>query len=147
MYKFFKTIKKNFYFTNFIEIPGNGIEDIELYYDKIISLENMLPILKNIRFLEKKRSSLISYIDMFRRAGYTKIKLIGVDLINSKYFFQSNDYIYPKIYNQLPQSQPNTKLHKTENKKYGNLIFSEILKIYKKKYILEIEYINPKNDL
>lgn len=146
-YKLFKKNKKNFFFKSFIEIPANTIQEIELYYDKIISMENMLPILKKIRFLEKKRSSLISYIDIFRRAGYKHIKLVGVDLKNSKYFFQSNDYLYPNIYNKIPQSQPNEKLHKTENKKYGNLIFSEILKSYKKKHTLEIEFFNKKNDI
>ena len=144
LYKLFSNLKKNFFFKNFIEIPGNNISEIEKYYDKIILLEQMFPKLKNLRFLEKKRSSLISYIDIFRRAGYKNIKLVGVDLINSKYFFQSNDYIYPNIFEQLPKSQPDVKLHKTENKKYGNLIFSEILKSYEKKHFVKIEILKPK---
>ena len=83
--------------------------------------------LLGLRFLEKKRSSLIAYLDLFRRAGYKSIQFVGVDLKNSKYFFQSDNYNYPNLYQQIPQSQPDNRIHKTENKKYGSLIFSEIL--------------------
>lgn len=147
LYRLFIKTNKNFILKNFIEIPGNDSHQIENYYNNIIYLENIFPILKKIRFLDKKRASLISYIDIFRRAGYKKIYLVGVDLKNSKYFFQSKDYIYPNIYNKLPQSQPNEKIHKTENKKYGTLIFSEILNSYKKKYLVEINFFKQKNDL
>ena len=67
-----------------------------------------------------------------------------MDLKNSKYFFQSDNYNYPNLYQQIPQSQPDNRIHKTENKKYGSLIFSEILNSYKKKYDIEIEFFNRK---
>ena len=144
LYKFFKNLNRSFIYKSFIEIPADTIEEIESYYDMILQIEKIFPISLQLRFLEKKRSSLIAYLDLFRRAGYKSIQFVGVDLKNSKYFFQSDNYNYPNLYQQIPQSQPDNRIHKTENKKYGSLIFSEILNSYKKKYDIEIEFFNRK---
>ncbi len=140
LYSKFSKIDKKFFLKNFIEIPVHSKKNIESYFNVIKKIERNFPILRSIKYLDKKRSSLIAYIDLFRRAGYKKITLIGVDLINSKYFFQSEDYKFNDIFDSLPQSQPNIKIHKTENKKYGDLIFSEILEAYINSHNIEINF-------
>tara|TARA_B100001063_G_scaffold246984_2_gene289071 strand:- start:2056 stop:2898 length:843 start_codon:yes stop_codon:yes gene_type:complete len=141
LYSKFSKIEKKFFLKNFIEIPAHSKQNIESYFRLIKKIERSFPVLKSIKYLDKKRSSLIAYIDLFRRAGYKKITLIGVDLINSKYFFQSDEYKFNNIFDPLPQSQPNMNLHKTEDKKYGDLIFSEILEAYINSHKIEINFI------
>lgn len=139
LYKEWLDIKKNFFFHHFIDIPAVNIKQINNYFKKISYFDKKFSFFNEFRYLHRKRSSLIAYIDLFRRAGYKQINLVGVDLVNSDYFFKTNDFNYPKIYIDLPQSQPEKNIHKTQNKKYGELIFSEILNAYLSNYKIKIE--------
>ena len=98
-----KLVKKNIYYPNYINLPGKNIDSLKksIKYFKIIE-----KYFFNNSVLFSKRSSLIMIISMALLFGYKKIVLCGVDLNNTKYFYEDEYYLnkYPNLNSGQPGS-------------------------------------------
>lgn len=68
------------------------------------------------------------------RMGYKKIILCGVDLNNTKYFYEDPEYNSLRDNGLVPDSRQQGKVHKTNDKQscFGRLTVSEVLEVYGK---------------
>ena len=112
-----------------INIPYDG----ENLYSFKQSLEyirkNDLNIGSDVTYLYKRRASLTSIILLGYMLGYANIVLCGVDLNDTDYFYDGDmkNYYLEKGLPVLETNQSGDK-HKTDDKSYGEITISEIIK-------------------
>ncbi|PHV64204.1 hypothetical protein WEU38_06825 [Cyanobacterium aponinum AL20118] len=116
-------IKKNTYAPYKISIPGNHVSVFRNSL-KLIYEFNLLRNFKNTLFF--KRASLSQAILLGLNFGYKQIVLCGVDLNNTKYFYE--DYYYQSLNIPIPENIQSGSVHKTIDPLYGELTIDSILK-------------------
>jgi hypothetical protein len=81
---------------------------------------------RNVDFLYRMRGSISYLIHLAVVLGYKKIVLCGVDMVNSKYFFEHEDYQNKKV-PRIKKDVEKGEDHKTYNKKYGDLTLDKVI--------------------
>lgn len=75
-----------------------------------------------------KRASLFTAIGFAYACGYKKIVLCGIDLNNTKYFYENNQQKILSRGMRIPVSGQKGLIHKTDSIKFGEVTVSELIK-------------------
>lgn len=111
--KFPEHIKQNIYMSN-VRIPGDTRES----FRKAIKIINFLKLYK-ANLLLTRRGTIIRAILFGLSMNYKKIVLCGVDLNNTKYFYEHDQYTKKNI--PIPKNIQTGVVHKTIDPTYGEL--------------------------
>jgi hypothetical protein len=141
LYKKTKIIIKDLYVENhdLNDLPRLNYEipiDISLPGDNLNQFLKTLKILKRLKklvllnksILFKKRASISMLVILGWQLGFKEIILCGVDLNNTKYFYESNLKYYNSKGFKLPNTGQEKKgVHKTLKKEYGLLTIDQVI--------------------
>ena len=119
------------YYVPTFNIPKKTFND----YEKTLNIANISLLRGGIKFPDlnsQSRCSLDQVINFGIASNYKKIVLCGVDLTDTNYFFRRDDFHLPKDMQELPVYQKG-KMHKTLDKKYGEITIDKIVNEIKEK--------------
>jgi len=127
-FDFPEALKSTFYQSKDFEIKARNIYDFRKFIKKIKHSKYINPGKLDLIF--RKRAS-ISYLVMFGYLlGYKEIVLLGVDLNNTKYFFEENPEYYKEKGRETPKNlQIKDNVHRTLDKTFGNLTLDIVIEI------------------
>lgn len=110
-----ESIRNNIFIPYEFDIPSINKDNLE----KSIQLINKCKINTVKNLLLSKRASLSEAICFGFKMGYKKIILCGVDLNNTKYFYEENSYYKNKL--PIPPNNQNSATHKTLDPNHGSV--------------------------
>lgn len=109
-----------------ISIPGDTVKQFRKGLKKIRRFNKLKLTNKNILF--KKRASISMMVMIGWQLGFKEIILCGVDLNNTRYFYEENSSYYKSKGIDVPESgQKKDSVHKTINKEFGNLTIDQVI--------------------
>ena len=107
-------------------VPAENIRQLEKGL-RLISKMNRMKIFKN-KFIYKKRASISMLVILGWQLGFKDIILCGVDLNNSKYFYEENSDYYQNKGIVIPENkEKKNRVHKTIDKDFGNLTIDQVI--------------------
>lgn len=126
-----KSLKQNIYLIADFPIPGNNID----YFEKSLKYLSFFNFFNHkIKFhlmTAQARASLGLSIIFSIQTGFEHISLCGVDLYNTRHFYDLDDYYFNKYNLNSIKYTSNVRCHQTNDKDYFELTISDtIISLY-----------------
>jgi hypothetical protein len=124
-------------------LPSEIKGKLKVLFNPTIPIIKVNQIDKAIKFIDKiskrsnsnkkmvvynKRASLFSAVIFAYLSGYKNIVLCGIDLNNTKYFYESNKIEMSNKGFRVPDHGQIGNIHKTNNNEYGEVTISNLIK-------------------
>ena len=139
---------KKVIFPRFIELEGGSSTELSDNLQSSLYIREKYFVPEDYIILQR-RASLSALVDLACQLGFKNIVLCGVDLVDSKYFWETQDYVNLHDFD-LPITPPGG-IHKTNDRSFGELTISHVLveyrNIIKSKYRAEIFLGNKRSAL
>lgn len=114
------------------EIPG---EDTEAFARSLRSLHRRGVLTGSLYPAIRKRASVFYLILLGLRAGYRRIVLCGIDLNNTRYFYEAHREDYAAQGRTAPPSPPPAPVHLTDDPRHGELTITRAIEILQREVL------------